>query len=267
VNSETKRTIVAVAAAVVIVAVAYGGIIAYSGTSSPFYTVESGSMSHTKGDRSQIGIIDTGDMVLAMDPSKMSITTYVEGHGSGYMRFGDYGDVIIYGRPSGTPVIHRAVLYVESNGDGTWNAEALTDYTGTWTVNDNPGTPADAAALAGELRFKDFGFNNTGDFKVDLDALAPVSGYITKGDANPGADQSTITSMNKLIDADSIIAIAAHEIPWMGAIKLYVTGNNTGAIPSNTLPSLIAVFALIFLSMITLGLVLERLERKNGKKD
>ena len=266
-NSETKRTVIAVAAAVVIVAVAYGGIIAYSGTSSPFYTVESGSMSHTNGDRSQIGIIDTGDMVLARDPSKMSVTTYVEGHGSGYMRFGDYGDVIIYGRPSGTPVIHRTILYVESNGDGTWNIPSLVDYTGIWTINDDPGDPDDAGALAGRLGFKYFGFSGEGSFTVNLDTLTPGSGYITKGDANDGADQSTMTSMNKLIGADSIIAIAAHEIPWLGAIKLYVTGNNTGAIPSNTLPSLIASFVLIFLSMITVGLVYERFEKKGRKKE
>ena len=260
-NSETKKTVIAVAVAVVIIAVAYGGLLAYAGTSSPFYTVESGSMSHTNGDRSQIGIIDTGDMVIARDPSKMSITTYIDGHGSGYKKFGDYGDVIIYGRSNAAPVIHRAVLYVESNGDGTWNAPSLIGYTGTWSINGNPGTPADAAALSGVLGFEGFGFNNR-SFTVDLNALTSGNGYITMGDANGDADQSTMISSNKLITADNVIAIAAHEIPWLGAVKLYATGNNTGAIPSNTLPLLIGSIALIFLSIFVIGFVYERVVKK-----
>ena len=260
-NSETKRTIVAVAVAVAIVGTAYGGLLVYAGSSSPFYTVESGSMSHTGGERSQLGVIDTGDMVIVRDPSKMSITTYIEGHETGYGRFGDHGDVIIYARPYGTPVIHRAILYAESNGDGTWNIPSLIGYTGVWYIDGVTGTSADAVALAGTLRFEGFGFNGR-SFEIDLNALTPGSGYITMGDANGEADQSTTISKNRLIDADSIIAIAAHEIPWLGIVKLYITGNNTDAIPSNALPSLIAAFALIFLSLITIGIVYERLVRR-----
>jgi len=261
VNRETKRTVIAAIAAIAVIGLAYAGLLVYAGTSSPFYTVESGSMSHTNGERSQIGIIDTGDMVLARDPSKMSITTYAEGHETGYKKFGDYGDVIIYSRPSGTPVIHRAILYAENNGDGTWSAPSLIGYTGTWYIDGVPGTPADAAALAGTLKFEGLGFSGR-SFEVDLDALAPASGYITMGDANGEADQSTTISKNTLISADNVIAVAAHEIPWLGAIKLYATGNNTNNIPSNTLPSLIAAIVLIFLSIIAFGMIYERITKK-----
>jgi len=239
VNAETRNTIIAVAAVAIIFGTAYAGIITYAGSSSPFYTVESGSMSHTNGSRSQIGIIDAGDMVLTRDPSRTNIVTYVEGHEIGHKRFGDYGDVIIYDRPGSIPVIHRAVLYAEDNGDGTWSIPSLGNYTGLWYIDGLPGDPDEAGALSGILRFECFGFDGR-SFDVQLDKLNPGSGYITMGDANWGPDQESVTiSPNTLISPDHVIAIAAHEIPWLGAVKMYLTGNNTGKIPSNTLPSLV----------------------------
>ena len=256
-KDETRKTIIAVVAVAAVFGVSYAGILIYAGSSSPFYTIESGSMSHTGGTRSQIGIIDAGDMVIARDPSKMDITTYVEGHETGYGRFGDYGDVIIYSRPGNVPVIHRAILYAAHNGDGTWNIPSLKDYTGLWFINGVPGDPDGAGALNGVLRFEGFGFNGR-SFEVNLDSLTPGSGYITMGDANDGADQeSAAISPSTLISNDRIVAIAAHEVPWLGSVKMYATGNNTDNIPSNTLPSLIITLVLIFSSMIAVGLVFE----------
>jgi len=261
VNKETRRTIVAVAAVAVVIGVAYAGLLVYAGTSSPFYTVESGSMSHTDGSRSQIGIIDTGDMVFARDPSKMSVTTYVDGHETGYKRFGDYGDVVIYNRSSGLPVIHRAIVYAESNGDGTWSIPSLATYTGVWKINDVPGDPGNVDALSGKLSFEGFGYNGR-SFDVNLDALIQKSGYVTMGDANSMTDQGTTISKDALIGQDSIVAVAAHEIPWLGAIKMYITGNNAGEIPSNTLPSLIIAILLIFSAIAAICIVYERVLKK-----
>ena len=260
-KDETRRTIIAVVAVAAVFGVAYVGIIAYAGTSSPFYTVESGSMGHTGGSSSQIGIIDAGDMVLARDPSKMNITTYIEGHGSGYNKFGDYGDVIVYDRPGNMPVIHRAILYVEYNGDGTWNIPSLKSYAGVWDINGIPGDhETDVSALSGVLHFEGFGFSGNKDFTVNLGVLGAWSGYITMGDANAAPDQ--MVDISPLVRPENVMAVAAVEIPWLGAVKMYAAGNNTNEIPSNTLPSLIVAIVLIFLIVIAIGVLYDLIVKK-----
>jgi signal peptidase len=212
-------------------------------------------------DRSQIGIIDAGDMVIARDPSKSGIITYMEGHETGYGKFGDYGDVIIYSRPGGVPVIHRAIFYAEYNGDGTWNIPSLADYSGTWYMNGALGSPTSAGSLSGTLMFDDFGYNGR-TFDIRLDELRPVSGYLTMGDANGLPDQESSISLRTLIEYDNVIAVAAHEVPWLGAIKMYITGNNIGEIPPNTLPSLVITLILMFSFVLAIGILYERRRKR-----
>ena len=90
-----------------------------SGVSPPFTVIESNSMQHSD-DKSQIGVIDTGDMIMVKSLGKSNVVTYVEGHQSGHQEFGDYGSVIIYKRAVGNPVIHRAILWIEYDSDGIW---------------------------------------------------------------------------------------------------------------------------------------------------
>ena len=254
-EKDTRNTIIAVVAAAALFVTAYAGLLLYSGTNAPFYTVESRSMSHS--ERSEIGIIDTGDMVIVRDPSKMNIVTYVEGHQTGYKKFGDHGDVILYKNPDGRTIIHRAVLYIELNDDGiTWNIPSLKGYGGEWYYNDIPGGEVDDATfgeMSGKLRFEDFGWAGK-KFTADLDKLTSVpKGYITMGDGrtNPDIDQNySSISMNRIVSEDRIIAVAAHEVPWLGCIKLYLTGNNTDQIPSNSVISLVAVFVLMIASIL-----------------
>ena len=264
-KNDTKRAVIVAVAVLAVFGATYMSIAAYSGTLSPFYTVESGSMRHS--DRSKIGIIDTGDMVIVRDPSKTDIITYVEGHETGYQKFGDYGDVIIYDRPGRTPVIHRVILYLESNDDKaengniTWSIPSLENYKGTWYIDGTPGNPDDANALEGTLSFENFGYAGR-SFELRLYNLNPGSGYITMGDANDRPDQESNISQNTLVSRDRILAVAAHEMPWLGCIKLLLTGKNINEIPSNSLPSLITVFVLIFITFIVVNLVLERTKNK-----
>ena len=60
-------------------------------------------------------------MVLVKDKNKCDIISYVEGSQTGYSTFGDYGNVIVYYRDSGNPVIHRAFLWLDYN-NGIWSA-------------------------------------------------------------------------------------------------------------------------------------------------
>ena len=224
VKKETRNTLITAGIIAAVFVTAYASIIIYAGTTTPFYTVESGSMMHS--DRSQIGIIDTGDMILVRDPSKTNITTYVEGHAAGYKKFGDYGDVIIYKNGSST-IIHRAMVYLEYDS-GDWTARGLGPVSGTLTC---------------------------GDFSIDLTALSPGSGYITKGDNNIPNDGIWVTD-------DMIVAVAMHEVPWLGCIKLFLTNSNKSDIPMNSVWSLVITIAAIILSVICVSLLYDRLKKK-----
>ena len=90
--------------------------IAVTGTWPFMVAVESGSMEPN---------LHRGDVVFLFSPDRVGITTYEEGMAKGYKSFGDYGDVIVYypnGDKSRTPIIHRAIKWVERGekipGDG-----------------------------------------------------------------------------------------------------------------------------------------------------
>jgi signal peptidase len=87
----------------IIVSVAY----AATGTWRIGFAVESGSMEPN---------MRVGDLIFVQAPFRTNITTYEAGKMLNYTSFNNYGDVIIY-RPNGfssaTPIIHRAMYWVE----------------------------------------------------------------------------------------------------------------------------------------------------------
>ena len=259
VNKDTRNTLIAVAAVAAVFVAGYACLMLWSGASTPFYTVESGSMRHSDG--SKIGVIDTGDMVLVKDPSKVDIITYVEGYGSGYRMFGDHGDVVIYAHPDGKTIIHRAMLHLEHNGAGEWIVRGLGDYTGSWkhgTDGDIPGT-AGQDKVFGKLVFENFGyFERTVTIDLMTFGSGAVSGYVTMGDHNsPMVDGVLVTD-------DMIVAIAMAEVPWIGCIKLYLTGKNIDQIPSNSKWSLIITMIVLIGSLVTVNFLYERMKRNKG---
>ncbi len=81
-----------------------------AGTWPAVVTIESESM---------VPHMNVGDLVLVVDEDRYGqLTTWAEGNLTGYTSFGDYGDVIIY-RPNGensvTPIIHRAMVYLDTS--------------------------------------------------------------------------------------------------------------------------------------------------------
>jgi signal peptidase len=252
VKKETKNTVIAMAAVAVMFTAVYACIILYAGTTTPFYTVESGSMRHS--DKSQTGVIDTGDMVIGRDPSKVDITTYADGLANGYRKFGDYGDVILYSAPNGRTIIHRAVLAAEYKGGGVWSIPSLENLEWSCTGGGNPD-----ALNGGSLTLRNFGFDGR-TVTVNLTGLtAGLSGgergYITVGDANGSGDPVLVT------DA-MIVAVAAWEIPWLGCIKLYITGNNTDQIPFNSVVALIVTALAVILLAAAAGVVYDKITKQ-----
>ncbi|WII08609.1 S26 family signal peptidase [Methanomassiliicoccales archaeon LGM-DZ1] len=240
-----------------------------SGVSPPFTVVDSQSMQHSHD--SEVGIIDTGDMILLRDTSKHEPVTYVEGYSSGYRMFGEYGDVIVYERPGQNQVIHRAILYLESNGDGTFTGRGLESYTGKWSCHDSgtdTSNPSEPSKLSGTLEMENIGY---GGKKVSIDlSVLSGSGYLTMGDnadTNGYFDQgSGITS--GLVTDDRVKATAWKEIPWAGSVKLIMNGND-GALNSwapSSLGYLTAALATIFMTIIGIGFALDALHLRKALK-
>jgi signal peptidase I len=223
-----------------------------TGTFPPMVVVESGSMMHDLDDGS-IGSIDPGDLVLVMNPARVDIVTYAEATQKGNDDFGHEshgmpGDVIIYRKngDSQTPVIHRALLMAVSNVSGGW---------------DVPGTP-----LVGVQTITitlDYPCNFHGNLTI-VDWEPPHEGYLTTGDntITNGCkiDQLAATgqdSRNGLKDENGmpvtavrdvwVVGVASAELPWIGAIKLLVSGTQE-SVTTSTWYNLTLTIALILAS-------------------
>ncbi len=104
---ETGKSLVeALIIVAIIIVVAY----AATGTWHIGFAVESGSM---------IPNMKVGDLIFVQAPQRTDIITCEEGKLADYKSFNGYGDVVIY-RPNGlsssTPIIHRAMYWVEKGG-------------------------------------------------------------------------------------------------------------------------------------------------------
>lgn len=245
-DKETRSFVVTIGIVIVVIAGGYTSLVAYTGMTVPFSSVVSESMQHDN-ERSEIGIIDTGDVVIVKSPDKAEIQSYVEGYSSGYQTFGDYGSVIIYNRDGQNPVIHRAILWLEYNGDGTWSAPALESYSGKWYTLSTDGrsyNDSDYDRLSGML------YLSVGSKTpcINLDALDTVSGYLTMGDnpvTNTNFDQSS-GIVSHLISYEDIKSVPVFEIPWIGSLKLLISGSSSLDKVPNSIPSLVMVILLIF---------------------
>lgn len=235
-----------VALAIVVVLIA--GMYAYTQNWPPVYVIESDSMQH--GPNDVLGVINTGDLVLAQKTSFDSIQTYVDGLRSGFMTYGEYGDVILY-RPDGggsTPVIHRAILYLSYNADGTYNASDLAGLpcgSAANAVYATPGTAANCGTtgLTGVIDLYRIGWNPV-NVSIDLTSsgLGDHSGFVTMGDNNFAPNPCTSACLglpdqeegiSTLVEPSWVIGVARGMIPWFGALKLALEGDASQVPPQS----------------------------------
>jgi signal peptidase I len=197
---------------------------------SPIVVVESGSMMHCSNGvgipygrdcdsrLARLGTIDPGDLILVKDiDDRDDIDTRL---GGGKARYGAEGDVIVF-RPDGlqarTPVIHRALFFLQVNADETFTIAEL----GLHRITDLDDPRIQATGLAS-------GYAATlGDSRLDS-LCGPVgparSGFVTRGDNNPAADQGAHTGIaNCPVKVEWILGEARGEIPWLGLVELYAT--------------------------------------------
>ncbi len=252
---------------IIIVVVLFLGVVYlvkdYSGVDPPFTVVESQSMQHS--DDSQIGVIDTGDMVYVQNAEKHGITTYMEGVENGYSSFGDYGDVIVYKRTGSNPVIHRAIMWITWTGS-SWDLSQLENYDeNLWDIDGTHELDVTTGTLT--ITFKSDYRDKS--FSINLDILNKNSGYLTLGDNNSGFDQTSSISPGTLITEERIKSVANTEIPWLGVLKLMFNGNfdnvqkNAPSSPTYLAVFIITIFIVIFsLMYIYDEIVLMRMSRR-----
>ena len=257
----------------IIVVVFLAGVYLYAGIWPPLVVVESSSMQHADRE-SSLGAIDTGDMVFQqVAPDRASIVTYIEGRVSGYATYQDYGDVIIFRRPGdSTPVIHRAIMFVQLYANGTGSVSGLALPASEWEATNDSGGPTESPYFLRTLTIHRMGFDHNLGIRFDFVNLASRypgrSGYITMGDhnaylacvANPDPCQNSIPyDTGWLPRQEDVIGRARGEIPWFGLLKLTLqptgsccaSGWGDPEAPKNSwdslLLSLLALFALPFL--------------------
>ena len=262
-----------------IIALLLLAMLVYAGMWPPVYVVESASMQHSD-ERSYLGVIDTGDLVIVQDSDGSGVRTYVESYPDGHRTFGDYGDVIVYeryGRSDYTPIIHRAMLRVEFNATSfSFDIPSLADLPADKWDN---GLSEEGRwwNLTHVVEIYDVGYRSA-LLQVDLSSLLSYyadrgldhDGIITMGDHNvifSGGqyigvyDQSTGTICREPVMDDWIVGEARVELPWLGLIKLWVNGDLPDSTPDNSKTGLMVVLALVILVPLALdlaGFVLER---------
>jgi len=255
-------TVAVILAAVLVFASILAAMAVYAGTWPPLSVVESSSMQHDD-DRSMLGVIDTGDLVIVQVSDGEDVVTYVEGYQTGYSMFGDYGDVIIY-RPQGDedrkPIIHRAVMFLEPVGSDRWSAPALAEYPDhLWSVD-----VGDHAGMRGTLELHGYGHASV-LLEIDLDKMERVAGFITHGDNNHkdgiGYVDQMVLDEGKLVQKDWVMSRAAVEIPWIGSLSLLVRNVNVEQVPLNSIVATFVVIATVIVAPLSIEYGLQRLRR------
>lgn len=221
-----REGLVVVLGLAVVVGLLYGltgqGVPFAGGT--PVVVVTTGSMMHCAGSFPEpgpqygkdcpgtswgrIGTIDPGDLVFVQKVrAAADVETAAEGKAGTY---GKSGDVLVY-RPFGqprTPIIHRALFYLEMHADGTYSVPEL----GLGPVRDLRDARIVALAgcditdVAGQFR------TQYGHGRADHG-----SGFVTRGDNNAAADPCGGLGIARF---DWVLGRARGEVPWIGLANL-----------------------------------------------
>ena len=224
--------------AFIIVALVMAALFAYARVWPPMVVVESASMQHSNTE-SSIGVIDTGDLVLVQAVGVApDVVTYLDatapsGPNTGFATYSNYGDVIIFNAPcnspDATPIIHRAMVYVEPHdpmdpnagmdvpalvGRGGWSGVNVTNQSATEPRQLSRLTLLAVQSWAG-------GVGSVSPVSWSL-PRSTVAGFLTKGDHNNGGD-----SWCTPVPVARIVGKARGELPWFGLIKLTLSPSTT----------------------------------------
>ncbi len=230
---------------------------AHTGSMPPLVVVESSSMIHDESG--EVGSIDAGDLILVHDREWSEVITFAEATDTnnpnfGHKSHGMAGDVIIYERngEDGTPIIHRAILRVIPNRTAVVVDNGCTEGVHDPAIGmcilswDVPGTEVrDVENIS--ISFDginagryECGLKSHGEMILNVVNWKPEhSGFLTLGDNNhcsvdqgsnavPGSSGVySASGIVRPVKADWIIGVAGGEIPWLGVVKLMVSGDDS----------------------------------------
>jgi len=280
-DSDPMRTLVReITLAAGMIALLVLAMWAHTGSMPPLVVVESNSMQHDPSG--EVGTIDAGDLVLVHSPDSNIIITFAEATDPdsqhfGYESLGMEGDVIIYernGESDSTPIIHRALFKVDierstpPNEEGEcsedvvlWQDECIT----SWTVPGSNQVDVESINLI-------FDGNETGKYACggvaaqhgsgwfSVENFTPSNpGYITLGDNNDCNDDQGVfefarglsslhSGMIRPVQEDWVIGISGAEIPWLGTVKLMVSGGDSPGV--SQVPGSSFIFLIIFIGAV-----------------
>jgi signal peptidase I len=260
--------------AMLVLVILIGSAFAYLDSWPLTYVVESNSMQHGPGDR--LGDLNAGDIVFIHNIPISSIVPYVVGVGIDHRTYGEPGDVLLFypdGYDSVTPILHRAILFLSWDGNGTYGAQ---DLKGLQCSNDS-GSPSyyvtdltDRAAEMNHCAYAALGpqdalsLYNVGRVSpvtVDLGstALGNHSGFLTLGDNNTAFDQTPSTNGtsggSSLVEPAWIVGVAVGMIPWFGAIELAVLGAAGNVSPASWAALELTSAALLLVALMAVAIV------------
>lgn len=238
-----------VALAIGIVAGVLGVLFLYTGVWPPMVVVESGSMMHAvcrspgvpeycdpQVGYGKFGTIDPGDMVFVQhisSPDQVRTMAQAEQATPNERNYGKPGDVVVYftnGNTKATPIIHRAIAYIEATDvspqcANTQDPGSSATYKVFWE-----GQSHTFRASEGGIYLPSMGFGEP-TYRQDRGYKPCWSGFITKGDnpvTNTRPDQATGIGgalPRQPVRLDWIQGKAIGELPWFGLIKLAVSTN------------------------------------------
>jgi signal peptidase I len=263
--------------ALAILAVLLVSLFAYTSNWPPVYVIESNSMQHGHGDH--VGDLNAGDIVLAQKAGLSSIVTFVQGAQQGLSSYGEYGDVLLYqpnGSGSTTPIIHRAIIYLEYNKHlGSYNATGLSasqcvgNGGALYLVNGTAGNCGTTNIPVGDTLVLYHVGGRTVAIPLASPGLGtpPHSGFVTLGDNNSRVDQYPgLGHLSSLVETGWVIGVARGMIPWFGALKLLLDGN-AGRVPTASWEYLGLTVAGVILAAAGLHLFLRRARDRRGERD
>jgi signal peptidase len=229
----------------------------YTGNWPPPVVVESNSMMHVDAEEynnnfgdtrtedvpyGRVGTIDPGDLVLVKQfEGTEGISTFADQADEHY---GRPGEVVVYfpgGDERRTPIIHRAMTYVETTEEGDtsvyevrWHEDWKNRNVGCESPGDRECTePGDCGEdERGRLTCTfEHGFRIPALFRRSGQHIYQPnwSGFLTQGDNPENAAPDQILFDRGPIKEEWTKGVARGELPWFGLIKLAMTGE-----PGNT---------------------------------
>ena len=204
------RDVLTSVAAVLLVGVL---LFAISGIWPPMVAVESGSMEPNMNVGDLVFVVDNERFVpedaVVHDNESTGVIPADRAARIGHTEFGEHGDVIVFmpdGSERQTPVIHRAMLFVEAGEN--WYDRA--DQTAVGSASD-----------CEELDY----------------CPAPHAGFITKGDnerSNTNYDQ--VSGLSEPVRPDWVVGTAEVKIPYLGHVRLMFAGQVAVPLDTATAP-------------------------------